>query len=122
MGNHHAARARERKVLLIRMEVRKTHHVEKGEPDGTGIHDHSYEYDLYSFSEGGLSFIARSYADEPTNAHFLRAEKDGKHHFLTRGDLAHPLFREATEYLLKEGKTSLRYLGAAGYEIIESLT
>jgi hypothetical protein len=109
-----------RQVLLDPMEVQKTHHIDKGEADEKGSYDYFYEYDLYSFSDGGFSLVARSYADEPMDAYFLQFERDGKRHFLGKTDLVSPLIREAIEFLRREGKTSIRYLTAAGYESIES--
>ena len=45
------------------MDVQITHHVDASEPDAQGMYDYRYEYDLYTFREGGLALVARSYTD-----------------------------------------------------------
>lgn len=95
------------------MNVDTSHHI-----DGDGSLGFRYEYDLYRFSDGETTFVARSYSDSSAKAHFLRAELGGKHHMLSQTDLASPLFRQAAAYLREIGKTNLQWLsgGGEGYE------
>lgn len=91
------------------MDIRKSHHVENGEPDEQGLFDYYYEYDIYEFRENGVCYVARSYTDEPQEAHFLRKESEGSAAHLTEDDLENPLFRRAAQELKKEGKKEVRY-------------
>ncbi len=104
------------------MEITKTHHVDSSDPDDHGMYDYHYDYDIYTFSEGNVAIVARSYRTEPENAHFLRIEKDGVSRMLQRKDLDLPLFKEAVNHLQSDGKTELEWLdgsSSSGYSIID---
>jgi hypothetical protein len=92
------------------MEVRKSRHVDCSEPDAEGFFDYHYEYDIYEFIEGDVCVVARSYTDEPHEAHFLSRAVAGKRFLLAMADLKRPLFRSAIGVLEQEGKTQIRYL------------
>lgn len=98
------------------MQVETTHHVEASEPDAEGNFEWHYEYDLFRFSDGKLTLLARSYTSDPDEAHFLRAESSGKARMLTSKDISGTLFREARLHLGKAGKEKITWLGAKGYE------
>lgn len=102
------------------MHVQSTHHVDATEPDEAGIHEYHYEYDIYRFSDGVLCFTARSYVDQPGEAHFLGVEVRGKSRLMVDPDLAQPLFLSALDYLQAQGKTDLRWLSGRGngYETV----
>ncbi len=90
------------------MQVTITHQIDAG--------DHFYyEYDLYFFTDGKLTFMVRSYVDEPDHASFLRAEINQKARHLVKNDLTRPLFREAVAYLNQLGKTKIKWLTTSGY-------
>jgi hypothetical protein len=59
------------------MHVERTHHIDASDRDESGSYEYYYEYDLYRFTLGGTCLVARSYADEPNEAHFLRIEERG---------------------------------------------
>ena len=92
------------------MKVEVSHHTDASEPDAQGFHDYCYEYDVFTFSDGSTSFLARSYRDEPQRASFVARCEDGRRHVLTGRDLRHPLFIEAAAYLRGVGKTDLTWL------------
>jgi len=96
------------------MQVERTHQIDSCDPDESGTYDYYYEYDIYRFTDGSICFIARSYADEPDEAHFLRVETNGVRRFLNRVDLKHPLLLSALSHLRKEGKTHVRWLSGKG--------
>lgn len=106
------------------MEITSTRHIEKSEPDENGVHDYCYEYDIYEFSENGLSYIARSYTDNPLEAHILKKKNDSrwrifgkaKYKILGKADFQNPLFIEAVAYLRKQGKQQISILRKTGYE------
>ena len=102
------------------MNVQVTHHVDAGEQDANGMYDYFYEYDIYEFSDGRESLIARSYTDTPLQAHFLRIANNGKGRRLCRKDLAGKLFHDAIAYLRQKGKAELYWLsnGPVTYEPI----
>ncbi|RYH47501.1 MAG: hypothetical protein EON54_16225 [Alcaligenaceae bacterium] len=102
------------------MQVRRTHHVDASEADEAGIHEYHYEYDLYRFSDGVLCFTARSYVDQPDEAHFLGVELRGKSRLMIDSDLTQALFLSALDYLQAQGKTDLRWLSGRGngYEAV----
>src|SRR5688572_441473 len=92
------------------MQVTITHHIDASERDGDGYYKYYYEYDLYVFTNGELSFVARSYKDTSAEASFLRAESNQQVRPLKETDLSHPLFLEAVTYLDQLGKTKLNWL------------
>jgi len=79
-----------------------------------------YEYDVYKFSKGDIALVARSYADFPNEAHFLRIESRGIFHALKRTDLESPLCVEAVSYLRQEGKIRIEWLSEEeeGYSLL----
>lgn len=92
------------------MDVRKTRQIDSGEPDAEGFVDYFYEYDVYEFVDGDLCVVARSYTDEPQEAHLLNRQVAGKRFLLDEADLQRPLVRDAIDALRREGKTQVRYL------------
>src|SRR5262245_4419653 len=74
---------------------------------GPGFH---YEYDLYEFESPGVVYVARSYASEPDEAHFLRKEINGQMFKLTPADVESSPFRTAVAYLREHGKAQVQYL------------
>src|SRR4051794_7209840 len=96
------------------MKVKITHHVDANEPDAEGESEYHYEYDLYVFSEDGVAVVARSYIDEPDEAHFLRIEIDGKPQLMKRADLRRPLVVSAARHLSNTGKKRLTWLSGKG--------
>ena len=103
------------------MQIAITHHVDASEPDAQGMYDYCYEYDVFRFAADGVTFVARSYVDEPEEAHFLRIEVDGSARRMTSDDLSRPLLRQAALHLQSIGKKSLTWLGGggAGYLALE---
>ena len=100
------------------MDIVATHHIDSSEPDAWGRYEWRYEYDLYKFTDGDTSLIARSYKGE-SEAHFLRIEIVETHRMLNDTDLRMPLFLTSVEYLRNVGKTKLQWLsghGNGGYE------
>lgn len=100
------------------MDVNITQKVDKGEREANGKYDFYYEFEVFEFSESDLCYVARSYKDESSEAHFLRKKISGKVGQIKSNDLKAPLFLEATKYLRQKGKTTLKYLGDKGYEIL----
>lgn len=102
------------------MLIECDHQIDASAPDSAGLYEYYYEYDIYRFTEGAVCFVARSYTDEPDEAHFLRVELDGERRVITDTDLARPLFLAARAYLLGAGKVRLRWLSGRGngYESI----
>jgi hypothetical protein len=100
------------------MQIERTHQIDSSEPDESGMYDYYYEYDIYRFTEDSVSFIARSYTDEPDEAHFLKVETNGVHRLLNHADLKHPLLLSALSHLRNEGKMNVRWLNGKenGYE------
>lgn len=97
------------------MNIDKSHHIDKSEPDADGMYEYYYDYYIYEFTEGNLKLIARSYENEP-EAQFLGLEKDGEKAFLSKSILNEPLLQQAIEHLKKEGASSISYLDeSAGY-------
>jgi hypothetical protein len=95
--------------------VEQTHHVDASDPDEPGMYQWRYEYDLYRFSDGVRSLIARSYTDENDDAHFLRVESPKGIRALRSTDFGDELLIHAVAHLRRAGKTSIRYLGPKGY-------
>lgn len=96
------------------MKIERTRHVDASEQDESGGYDYYYEYDIYLFTDGSASLAARSYVDEPHEAHFLSIEEHGHSRTLVDADLKRPLFQAAQSHLRREGKTDLRWLSGRG--------
>lgn len=97
------------------MEIVKTHHIDASEPDENGLHDYYYEYDIYAFSEDGVSYVARRYTDEPEIAHFLKMRTGQDWRLLEASDFNTAMFAEATACLRQEGAKQIQVLGKLGY-------
>jgi hypothetical protein len=91
------------------MNVDKSHHIDKSEPDANGLYEYYYDYHLYEFTEGDFTLIARRYTNE-SEAHFLGLERAGEKAFLSKSILNEPLLHQAIEYLKKEGTNAFSYL------------
>ncbi|WP_061539484.1 hypothetical protein [Collimonas fungivorans] len=106
------------------MEITSTHHIDKSELDENGMYDYYYEYDIYEFSENGLSYIARSYSDAPLDAHILKKKNDkrwrifgkAKYKILGQADFKNALFIKAVAHLRTQGKERISVLSKTGYE------
>lgn len=96
------------------MHIECSRQIDSSEPDAAGMYEYYYEYDLYRFTEGPVCFVARSYVDEPDEAHFLRLELDRHPQHITDADLSHPVFLAAQAHLLNAGKAQLRWLSGRG--------
>jgi hypothetical protein len=92
------------------VKVDVAHQIDSSEPNAEGLYDYFYEYDDFTFSDGPISYLARSYADRPQEASFRARIEDGRHQALTRQDLQHPLLLEARSWLRDAGKTELNWL------------
>lgn len=104
------------------MHVECSHHIDASEPDALGMYEYHYEYDLYRFTEGENCFVARSYVDDPEEAHFLGAEVGGHARPLVDADLKQPLFLASLAHLRASGKLKLNWLSGQGngYEPVPS--
>ncbi|RNF86235.1 hypothetical protein [Montanilutibacter psychrotolerans] len=104
------------------MHIECTRQLDASDPDASGNYEYYYEYDMYRFTDGAICFVARSYTDEPDEAHFLRIELDGTPRPMTDSDLARPLFLAAQAHLHGAGKVHLRWLSGRGngYEPVPS--
>ncbi|RYF09027.1 MAG: hypothetical protein EOO31_00370 [Comamonadaceae bacterium] len=96
------------------MHIERTRHIDCSEPDATGGYDYYYEYDVYRFTDVSHCLTARSYTDEPGEAHFLSMETHGRRRTLVDADLANPLFQLAQSYLRGQGKTRMHWLSGRG--------
>jgi hypothetical protein len=97
------------------MKVECTHRVDASERDTDGEYDWYYEYDIYRFTEGDRTLIARSYTDTSSEAHFLHFEVQSRPVRLTTQDTKDPLLLEAATFLKSLGKKRLEFLGPEGY-------
>ncbi|MBV9788124.1 MAG: hypothetical protein JOZ51_08125 [Chloroflexi bacterium] len=104
------------------MKIEHTHHVDAGEPDERGRYEYYYEYDLFVFSEAGVSVVARSYSDMPGEAHFLRIEIGDAALLLKPEDFRRPLVIAAVKHLRALGKHELSWLSGCGngYEAVRT--
>jgi hypothetical protein len=107
----------------MRIRVSIDHHVDASDIDAEGMHDWHYEYDVYRFSRGWRSFVARGYMDEPGKIAFLSCEVEVfgfyRHRLLSSADLKSSLFGAAVAHLQGLGMTSFDRLTKAGYVSIE---
>jgi len=100
------------------MKIETTHHIDCSEKSADGFYEWYYEYDLFRFSEGNLTLVARGYTDSPEKAHFLRFEKEGVIVKISEADLRTPLAIAATIHLRSKGREKIDWLGPVGYETI----
>ena len=89
------------------MQIERTHHVDASEPDVAGLYEYFCEYDMFRFSDGSNCIVARSYVEEPDEAHFLRVEIDGRRRSMTDADLADSLLLAAQSHLQSIGAFEL---------------
>ena len=75
-----------------------------------GLYEYYYEYELYRFSDGARSLVARSYTDESDEAHFLRIETSGGVESLTEESFELALVQTALRHLRSIGKRKLHWL------------
>ncbi|WP_139187070.1 hypothetical protein [Rhizobium mongolense] len=94
------------------MTVEVSHHIDASEPGADGFCDYHYEHDVFEFTDGFVTFLARAYSDEPEKAAMMKRIERQDHHLLTKRDLRHPLFLRAAAYLRAAGKTDLDWLDA----------
>lgn len=92
------------------MTVEVSHHIDASEPDAEGFYDHHYEYDVFEFTDGVVTFLARAYSHETEKAGMMTRTEVKRHHLLTKRDLRHPLFLKAAAYLRAVGKSDLDWL------------
>jgi hypothetical protein len=78
-----------------------------------------YEYDLFTYSARGVTYVARSYLSETTEAHILRKQSGETSEPISPDDLTTDSFREFETYLRTHGKTRLLYLSAQEEGYIE---
>lgn len=106
------------------MKVDITRHRDASEPDARGYYDYFNEYDVITFTDGAIAYIAQSYTDEPQCAAMMAREESGQRHLLIRDDLADPLFRAAEAWLRAHGKLRITWLSreAGGYIETKDLT
>lgn len=97
------------------MQIETTHHIDCSEKSADGFYEYYYEYDLFRFSEGGFALVARGYTDSPSEAHFLRIERDGVIVGISEADLRTPLALAATDHLRSLGRRKIDWLGPVGY-------
>jgi hypothetical protein len=100
------------------MQVTLSRHIDKSELRADGFYDYYYDFNLYAFSDGNIIYHARSYNDQPNEAHFINGEREGRIFFLGNTDFKTALFIEACTYLQACGLMQLIYLGNDGYEPI----
>lgn len=107
----------------MRIRVSIDRHVDASVIDAEGMHDWHYEYDVYRFSRGWRSFVARGYTDEPGKIAFLSCEVKVfgfyRHRLLSSADLKSSLFGAAVAHLQGLGMTSFDRLTNTGYVSIE---
>jgi hypothetical protein len=92
------------------MTVEISHHIDASDPNPEGFHDYHYEYDVYVFADGPLSYVVRAYTDQPEQASFMSVSEGTHGRLLNSKDCRTPLFAEAVAYLNGMGKTDLQWL------------
>ena len=110
----------------MRMRVSVDHFIDASDADADGMHDWHYEYDVYRFSRGWRSFVARAYTDEPGKLAFLSCEVKVfgfyRHRLLRSADLRSSLFGAAVAHLRGLGMMSFdRLTKANGYVSIDDI-
>ena len=106
--------------VISEMNVKHTHHIDKGEQDDQGYYDYYYyyEYDLYEYCEESVCFVARSYVDEPDRASFIRKVEGGMRGSIMTYDIKSELLQSAIHHLKSIGKKEIQYLGGQGYKSV----
>lgn len=89
------------------MKTTKWHFLDEGDDEE---YPYYYEGHIYEFSDGTTTFTARSYLDEPEFAYFICKAVRGRQRSVVKKDFYTELFRNAVEYLKREGKRNFRYL------------
>ncbi|MBK8478130.1 MAG: hypothetical protein IPL39_18035 [Opitutaceae bacterium] len=97
------------------MDIATTHHIDCSEKDAAGFCEYYYEYDIFRFSEGSFTLVARGYTDSPSEAHFLRIEREGVIERISEADLRTPLALAAADHLRSLGRRKIDWLGPVGY-------
>ena len=100
------------------LHVEKNYYEDIGPRDPNGRPMFAYRYYLFRFTcNDGETLVARSYLDNPSEAHFLRLETVAPHRPIDAADFRRPLFIDAVEYLRKQGKDNITWLSfdAQGY-------
>jgi hypothetical protein len=97
------------------MKVNVSQHIDKSDLSENGFYDYYYDFNVYAFSEGDVIYYARSYNDQPDEAHFTNGEREGKIFSLSDADFKTDLFIEACIYLHASAWRQLTYLGNDGY-------
>ncbi|PBQ20647.1 hypothetical protein CCL09_02565 [Pseudomonas congelans] len=98
--------------------MERYHHIDASEQDKDGLYDYYYEYDMYYFTEGTLSLVARCYTDDADRADFMGIEFDGYDRALEPDDRSLPLVSAALAQLKADGKTTFFTFTGKGYEPI----
>ncbi|MGO4452007.1 YgcG family protein [Phyllobacterium sp. TAF24] len=92
------------------MNVEISHHIDASDLNPEGFYDYHYEYDIYVFSDGPLSYVVRAYTDQPEQAAFMSVSKGSSKRLLRSNDFRTPLLAEAVAYLRNAEKTDLSWL------------
>lgn len=100
------------------MQIETTHHIDCSEKSADGYYEWYYEYDLFRFSEGSFTLVARGYTDSPEEAHFLRVERDGILMSVSEADLQTNLAVAAAVHLRSAGKMKINWLSPVGYVLV----
>ncbi|ELP98736.1 hypothetical protein A979_15868 [Pseudomonas syringae BRIP34876] len=98
--------------------MERYHRIDASEQDKDGFYDYYYEYDMYYFTEGTLSLVARCYTDDADRADFMGIEFDGYDRALEPDDRSLPLVSAALAQLKTDGKTKFFTFTGKGYEPI----
>lgn len=98
--------------------MERYHHIDASEQDKDGFYDYYYEYNMYYFTEGTLSLVARCYTDDADEANFMGIEFDGYDRALEPDDRSLPLVSAALAQLTADGKTKFFTFTGKGYEPI----
>ncbi len=102
------------------MNVSVSHHIDASDPDADGNYEYFYEYDIYRFSDGHRTLIARAYTDDSEKAAFLNFVEGGRSVFIDQSEQNYPLLVEAARYLAACGKKSFtRLTELNGYIALE---
>ncbi|WP_439858544.1 hypothetical protein [Pseudomonas syringae] len=96
--------------------MERYHHIDASEQDKDGLYDYYYEYDMYYFTEGTLSLVARCYTDDADEANFMGIEFDGYDRALEPDDRSLPLVNAALAQLKADGKTKFFTFTGKGYQ------
>jgi hypothetical protein len=95
----------------VSLHVEQAYYEDIGPQGPSGSPMFAYRYYLLRFSYGdGETLVARSYLDNPSEAHFLRLETTDPRRAIDVTDFRRPLFIEAIEYLRRQGKQEITWL------------